>query len=108
MAFDYRNKYRKPVVGGAIQGVNRTGVEWAGVTNVVSQANNLSVISCSVVGSADAILLTTRVYGTETAIAGPFCVRSVNPGVGFTVSPVQSLAAAVSSMCVHWMVVKLA
>lgn len=109
MGTKYQNKYLSPVQGGATQGVNRAGAEWSGKTLVTSAAANLFVISCTVVASTSAIYITPQMFGAESASAfNGFCVRTVNPGVGFIIGTVNSIGPLVSSYAFMWQVQKLA
>lgn len=108
MAHKYDNKYASPAVGGPITSVNRTGSTWSGKTDITSQASNITAIAATTVDATDLILLGTRQFApsSETLTFHGFVVKSINPGVGFTIGPVMSLAGLTSSYQVSWMVVK--
>lgn len=101
----YQHKYDQMAVSG-LAAKSPSGSTWAGLVNVTSQANNLVTVSAQAVDATDLILLSTKKLGTETVPFHGFGVASVNPTVGFVISPVCSVAALVTSYQVSFMVVK--
>lgn len=104
----HQHKYDKLVMG-ALHARQPSGAGWAGRVNVTSQAGNLIAVTAPSVAASDAILLQTHKFAasSETVPFDGFVVTSINPGVGFHIGTVNSVAALVTSYQVSWMVVKV-
>lgn len=70
---------------------------------------NLVDIATTYVTNSSVIHLSTERFApsSETILFHGFGVRSVNPGVGFTVGPVTSVATLTASYRIHWSITRL-
>lgn len=100
------HKFDKTVLGG-LAARNPSGATWCDRTNITSSALNLTAISAPVVTNSSRIMLGTymSLASSETVPFNSFVVKSINPGTGFVVGPVNSVAALVTSYQLSWLVV---